>query len=236
MAGTFLYCIVPAGAFPDVETAGLDDQPLRMITSGELGALASDAPPELLGRRRELRRHAEVLEEVLSHCAVVPMQFGVVFPDDSAVIDDLLRPRHADLLRLLAELEGRIEVRVRGYYDEDSVLAEVVTEQPGLRGAAAGLNERIRLGERIAGALEAKREIDADRVLRTLEPLALDTARRQPATEMTVLDAAFLLDRDALDGFDAAVRTLGGEMGDRVRLKYVGPLPPATFVDLELPA
>jgi hypothetical protein len=169
-----------------------------------------------------------VLEEALRHGTVVPMTFGVVLPDDEAVTEELLRPRHADLLGLLAELEGRIEVRLRGYYDEESVLTEVVTEHPGLQAGATGLNERIRLGERIAGALEAKRETDAERVLSRLQPLAIDTARRQPATEMTVLDAAFLLDRDALDDFDAAVSTLGGEIGDRVRLKYVGPLPPAT--------
>lgn len=236
MAGTFLYAIVPAGRLPELDLAGLDDEPLRRVAHGEVEALASDAPPELLGARRELRRHAEVIEEALRHTTVVPMGFGVVFPDDDAVVADLLGPREADLLALLTRLEGRIEVRVRGYYDEDSVLAEVVTEDPRLQAAATGLNERIRLGERIAEALEVKREADAQHLLRRLEPFALDTARRPPATEMTVIDAAFLVDRDGLERFDAAVGALGGEIAERVRLKYVGPLPPATFVDLELPA
>ena len=37
-----------------------------------------------------------------------------------------------------------------------------------------------------------------------------------------------------MPAFSATVAALGDELGDRVTMRYVGPLPPYSFVDAEL--
>jgi hypothetical protein len=44
--------------------------------------------------------------------------------------------------------------------------------------------------------------------------------------------ASFLLERESLARFDAAVDHVGREQAERMRLKYAGPLPPHSFVAL----
>jgi hypothetical protein len=47
-----------------------------------------------------------------------------------------------------------------------------------------------------------------------------------------VLNAVFLVRRDSRAAFDAAVTGLAAEQHDRLHLRYVGPQPPYSFVDL----
>jgi gas vesicle protein GvpL/GvpF len=47
---------------------------------------------------------------------------------------------------------------------------------------------------------------------------------------------AFLVDRERIDGFSSAVSQLGREYGDALKLRYVGPLPPYSFADIDLGA
>ena len=47
---------------------------------------------------------------------------------------------------------------------------------------------------------------------------------------------AFLVERGAVDAFGAAVARFREQAGDRVRIRFVGPLPPYSFADDELRA
>ena len=45
-----------------------------------------------------LRLHWRVLEEAAAPTTVLPVRFGTVMADDAAVVDDLLAPRHDELV------------------------------------------------------------------------------------------------------------------------------------------
>ena len=47
---------------------------------------------------------------------------------------------------------------------------------------------------------------------------------------------AFLVDREHLDAFSAAVGDLVDEFGQRIEIRYVGPLAPYSFADADLAA
>ena len=48
------------------------------------------------------------------------------------------------------------------------------------------------------------------------------------------VNASFLVERTGLQGFDRAIDELGEEQAGRIRLRYTGPLPPHSFVELTM--
>jgi hypothetical protein len=147
------------------------------------------------------------------------------------VVDDLLEPRHDELVRLLRELDGLVELTVRATYREDDVLRTLLREQPHL----ARLRERgspVQLGEAVARALAARREADAHAIVRALEPRARASAVDELRTELDVFRGAFLVERKRVKRFDAEVERLARGQAATTSFKLTGPLPPHHFVRL----
>jgi hypothetical protein len=106
-------------------------------------------------------------------------------------------------------------------------LRERVRDRP----KAATYYERIQLGELVAGEVEQARERDGAMVLERLEPLAVAARREPPGTPDAAVNAAFLVERSRVDEFSKAVARLAEEVEDRMRLRYIGPLPPYSFTE-----
>ena len=92
--------------------------------------------------------------------------------------------------------------------------------------------DRIKLGEAVAAGLSELAGRDAKRIAARLEPLAVDARQRPPSHERMVLHEAFLVRRSNLDRFDAEASKL--EAGGRFQVRLIGPMPPYSFVDLEV--
>ena len=238
----YVYGVVAADTeLPGLK--GLDDAPLRLVAHEDLAAVVSDIPAgDLRPTGARLNAHLERLTHVHAAATVLPMQFGVVLPDEDAVRTEVLADHAEGLREQLAAFAGRAELEVRGTFDEPALMAEAVAANPSItaaREAIAGkpadatYYERIQLGEQVAAAVEAVREAVRDRMLSELGPLALDVRVGEPAHELTAYSAAFLVDDGRLEEFDAAVDRLAEAQGELVRMKYFGPLPPHSFVGLE---
>jgi hypothetical protein len=199
------------------------------VQYGELAAVTMPVDQRRLrAKRRDLLRHAEVVQRIFDVAPVVPLQFGVVLDD---VVNDLLEPRHDELVRLLTELDGLVELTIRATYREEDILRTLLAEQPQL----ARLRERgspVQLGEAVARALAARREADAQAILRTLQPLVRGRAVDELRTELDVFRGAFLVERKRVKRVDAAVERLAGEHATTTSFKLIGPLPPHHFVHL----
>ena len=219
---------------PDVGTIGFED----------IAAVVSPAPPlPVKATRANLLRHSDVLQEALKASTVLPMSFGVVMPDDESVVEELLKPAYRELAATLDEMDGKVEIDLKGFYREDVVLREIVAENPQvakLRGATlkaskdASYYGRIELGRTVATALAKKRDADAQRIVSGLRPFAVEYVNESELPERVALSAAFLVDRERLEDFDGAVEELAADVRERMQLKCVGPLPPYRFVDLRL--
>jgi hypothetical protein len=158
---------------------------------------------------------------------------------------DLLQAHREELRRQLAELHGKVELRVRAVYEEERLMREVLAEDPALtrlRDSLRGVPEaathfqQIQLGEGVARAVETKREAEAEQILDALSPLALAVEVSDPAHERVVVSASFLVEAERLSDFDAAVDRLGRAQAERMRFRYTGPLPPHSFVALHVEA
>lgn len=237
----YIYGVVEAGATAP-RGNGIANARLRLVRSEDAAALVSDVGADhvRLGRE-EVLTHAQVLERALERGPVLPMRFGVVMSDDAEIHSRLLDRHAADLSAQLAEMAGKVEIRIRATYEEESLLREVVRDHPeigSLREALRGDSEdatyyaRIRLGELVAAAVERRREHDAQFIVDTLAGPSLAVELGTVAHERVVVQASFLVERRRLGEFDQILEELAGDYGGRIRFKYTGPLPPHSFVRL----
>jgi|SRR5947209_16107146 len=243
--GICLYGVIWAEslAAPRPGEMGIGGADLRLVDHGDLAAVVSTAGADLTADRpsaRQLRRdlaaHAEALNRMSGRGDILPVRFGVVFPDEATLVAELLVGCHDELVGELRRLGGAIAVSLNVAYDEQSVLAEVVRERPQLKRRATALAERIDLGERIALAVREKKEREAARLLDRLSPFAREVAVHDTGLDMQLLRASFLVDRGRIGEFDAAVDRIQKEAGSRLKLACVGPLPPYSFVRTRLTA
>jgi len=234
----YVYGVTWADAGPPSKAAGVK---IDAIEHGELAAIVSPGPEgPVRTRRRELRRHLDVLQAVFDSREILPLQFGSVFPDREVLVDELLAERHDDLVALLRQFEGLAELRIRASYREEAILAEIVGSDPGLarlsrqtRDAGRAADPlRIQLGEAIARGLMQRRASDAQTISSVLLPCARDAVVEEPRTEYELMRASYLVERTGIDVFDARMDELAREERGRIDFSYTGPLPPHSFVSL----
>ena len=233
MSEVHVYGVVPASA--KLERSAKD---VRRIAHRDIAALAGDIEPHDLEAVRVLRTHWRVLEDAGSRTTVLPVRFGTVMAGDRAVIEEFLEPTYDELAAALAEMAGKVQLTVKGSYDEEALMASVVARSPavarlraqvGALPEAAAYYKRIELGQLVAAEVERAREHDTHAVLALLEPLAVAARREAPATIDAALNVAFLVDRRRVDEFSHAVGALRRELEGRIELRYVGPQPPYSF-------
>jgi hypothetical protein len=215
---------------------------LWTIEHGDVAAVVGDLPVDRpLGTRADLLAHEGVVDGLAAVAAVLPMRFPAVV-EEQGVAEELLAPHHDRFVADLAELEGRVQFTLKGRYQEDVVVREVVEsdeEIGALRERVSELPEdasyydRVRLGELVVSALEARRDQEAGQMLQRLEPFAVATAPHTPAQPDDVVDVAFLVEREKQKAFEDAVEDLGRDLDGRVRMRLLGPLAPYDFVTAE---
>jgi hypothetical protein len=233
-----VYAVVPADLEPPGDLHGLDDEPVRVIRHGRVGAVVSEMalvrPP---GRRADLTAYTQVVEGLASTGPAAPVQFGAVALGEEALEEDLLAPAEDDLAAVLESLRGRVQFNLRASYIEDVVLAEVVAADPTIRQLRertrlvpedAARADNLRLGELVAQALEDKGAADGGMVLDVVLPLVEDHVLRTSSPEHPV-DVALLVAYDRQDELVNQLESLAEAVHERMRLSLVGPLPAYDF-------
>jgi hypothetical protein len=241
--GCYLYGIVAADLVVPMDLKGVDDQVVTLVPYGEVAAVTSllDSERTLAGRA-DLLAHSRVLDAVAALGPVIPVRFGSVLENRDAVTANLLEPSHERFHAMLDDLAGHAQFTVRARYDERQVLTEVVAENPEiaqLRAATRGRPEdssygdRVRLGELVAHALEAKSAQDGQSLLEALERHATAVNIRESAGLDRLLDVALLVHDSRRAEFEQAVEGLAEAYAGRAHLKLVGPTAPYDFVEAE---
>jgi hypothetical protein len=244
-ASVYVYGVLPASDQARVSVGGVEGAQVRTIEHGGLAALVSTVKADALAVAHELRAHWRVLEEASNATTVLPVRFGTVMESDDAVRERVLEANAAGLTKLLDELGGRVQLNLKGDYDEERLLSAVVREVPAVAtlrervqkvSDSAGYYDRIRLGELVAAEVARRREDDTALALARLQPLSVASDVGQPHSPDAAFNLAFLVESGGVDTFSEAVGRLRAELGERVTLRYVGPLPPYSFAETDLSA
>jgi hypothetical protein len=236
---TYVYGIIASGhpALPEGLT-GVGDPPreVRLLPEGDLTAVVSDAPEGLRPKRKDLLAHQNVLSEAGAAGCVLPMRFGSVATDDKSVTD-VLAERADHYKERLRALDGRVEYNIKANHVEEAVLHHVMAENPEIRALAeanrqaggGSYESKIKLGEMVAAAVQAREADDAIALRRLLEAEA-DAESVGPESTGWLANLSYLVDREQAETFLAAVERVRQEL-PHLEVRVNGPLPPYSFVE-----
>jgi hypothetical protein len=192
---------------------GANKPSLRAVRWNDVAAVVSDAPDDLRARRRDLEAHHRILQSLGADGTVLPMRFGTVAADDSAIRTEL-ESSAAHYRELLTQLAGKIELNVKATHRQDAILRALLLEQRPLRdcdnalraGGGGTYAQRVRFGEQLASALAERRVKDAGHVVARLEPHACQM--RLGAEAGGFVNASFLVGATTCRAFEATFTEL----------------------------
>ncbi|MCL5264440.1 MAG: GvpL/GvpF family gas vesicle protein [Chloroflexi bacterium] len=243
----YLYCIIPCQQEITFDAKGISDEgsAVHTVCYENLAAVVSDSHTDKYETtRKHMIAHETVLEKVMQGFTLLPVRFGTVTgPDEPAQdIRLLLQERYQEFTDLLNEMDGKSELGLKAFWrDEKAVYAEILAENADIRRLSNSLSrlpaeaarfEGIALGRRVREALDDKREQEAARILAPLRRLAARVRVNDVLLDRMILNVAFLVEKAKGPLFDQAVSELDKRYGERVALKYVGPVPSYNFVNI----
>lgn len=204
--------------------------------------LAGDGEIDLQALAPRLAEHQHVLEEILERGPVLPLRFGVMYPDLDAVqaaVRQGLNPLSQELRRLDGLTEWGLTVE---WEREKAQPARAMEADPG----KAAPNGRAYLTRRQNSLAEtelanAEAEEAAGVVHATLASMAEDAILQVPRAptrgeRLVVLHASYLLSRQREPEFRLAADEAMRRATERLNLsgELTGPWPAYSFVDVQL--
>ena len=246
--GKYLYCIISAksgsasgGKEPRrFKIKGIEGKEVYGIYEGGLAAVVSDSEvKEYFISRENLLAHQRVIEEISQQYSALPVSFGTVSENSEELKQKILRPQVKDFEGQLKKVEGKIELGLKALWaDMPAVFQEIAKSSPMIQNLRKSKNtsyqQKISAGELVGKLLEEKREEEKEKILKPLEKIADDVKENKVLGGDMIVNAAFLVKKIKEKEFDKQVNSLGEKFGRRIKLAYVGPLPPFNFVELHL--
>jgi hypothetical protein len=185
------------------------DPPLRAVQCDGLTALCAPVDP----RAREeltpevLWRHEETVEALMEERDLLPVRFGTLVADEDAAAQAVAK-RREKLLAGLERVRGAVELSVRAEARERQEPPTVESGVEYMRAKAS--------------------RTEAARLLH--DPLAFMARDSVVHAGAELLRAAYLVDREAVEGFVSLVRRLQ-ETHPGLEVLCTGPWPPYSFAD-----
>ena len=238
----YVYGIVPGDVEVEESAQGIGDPPapVEVVHEGDIAALVSViAADRALGSPEDLQAHAKLLDGTAAVAPVLPLRFGAVMTDEDSVAEELLREHHDEFAQALKALEGHAEYVVKGRYDEEAFLTQLLSESKQARQLSddirnksedASRNSRIALGELIANAVESMRNADTKTVIDELDGIASQVNPREPTHEWDAVHVALLVEVERQAELEEVLDRLNEKAGGRMKLRLLGPLAAYDFV------
>ncbi len=185
--------------------------------------------------------HQKVMETVMSQYPMLPVRFGTVADGIDVIRDKVLRSRYDELKDLLEYHRDKVELGLKALWPQmEAVFSEIIEENREIKRLKQRLmlrrggyqRDQVKLGEMVKKALEAKKGREAKEILNPLKGLSVAHRANPVFGDQMTTNSAFLVKKDQEKDFDEAVDTLSDRYNGRMKLKYVGPVPPCNFVEI----
>ncbi|WP_406028843.1 GvpL/GvpF family gas vesicle protein [Nocardioides sp. NBC_00850] len=245
------YGLVPGDGPLSLPDRGIADSRVRTVAFHDLEIVVSDLPAESFGETAWAEHgedtswltpvasaHHDVLQHLVEHGDVLPLQLPGIYPSDEALIAALESSR-ARLEHAWQLLAGRVEWSLQIF----PTSAPAAPEKPAPRSGREYLEWR-RSQQDVRNTERGRREVA---VTQTHEALARGTAAsvvRAPLDaavtgrdEPMLLNSAYLVARDEEQRFLSLAEELHHHLVDTaaMRIEVTGPWPPYSFVGAEEP-
>jgi len=242
--GQYIYCIVGTSEARNFGPIGIGDRgdPVTTIAYKDLGAVVSSIPmTKYVVSKENMISHEKVIEAVMKDHALLPVRFYTVAPN-AEEIRSLLRRRYLEFKKLLRELDNKVELGLKAFWRDMNAISQEIVNESGqikvLRTKMTGCSakeagqDKGAVSEMLKQALEHKKAKEKETLLQPLRQLSSDSCLNMTYGDDMLLNAAFLVDRVREKEFDGEVEELAARYNGRIEFKYVGPVPPYSFVNI----
>jgi hypothetical protein len=161
---------------------------------------------------------------------------------DLGALQTCIATNRAAFHAALRSIDGRVELGLKASWRKGSVFNDIVERDLALRQMRDKLQtrpagetyyERIELGRRVEAAVAERRAAETAAIMAELLPLAEREAELRNHDEDMIFNRAFLVKRPVEPAFDEAVARVAERFSERLEFRYVGPVPPFNFVNLQ---
>jgi hypothetical protein len=241
--GKYVYCIIKSEQRLAFGPLGMGTEPAEVHTIHyqDIAAVVSNTPMVAQDPTRDnVLAHQRVNETVMQHHTVIPMSFGTVFKTDHD-IKELLRSAYDAFSDVLSKMQGKVEFGLKVLWDRDQMIREIEEEEEDIRRLKGEISSqkgstyfaRMQYGRLIDAALHARTERYVSEIFQGLRDVSVASRSNKPIGDRMIMNAAFLVARDAEQAFDTRVKDIG-QRYDKLTFKYTGPWPPYNFVNIRL--
>ncbi|MBI4606181.1 MAG: GvpL/GvpF family gas vesicle protein [Planctomycetes bacterium] len=243
--GLYIYCVAQGRLPRLLETPGIAGEHTSVwaVQEGDLCALVSESPLTTYRvERQSVLHHQRVVEEAMAMAAVLPVKFATIATREQG-IRRVLRRRRGEMHAAFDRVRDKHELGLKVTWRKDVVFEEILREDQEIAeerdalssDSLSGRRDHWRLmvfGEKVQAALKRKSEREKEAILSHLRGLADEVRLNDPLMDRMILNAAFLVPKSLDEELDQAVNDLAAKREQRMLFKYVGPLPPANFVEI----
>jgi hypothetical protein len=243
--GRYVYGIIQATeplTFGNMGIGG-SGEPVYTIHHGDVAAVVTKTSVFIFDPTRDnVLAHEHVIETVMQKHTIIPMSFGTVFRTDDD-IREVLRSIYPSLKEVLKQMAGKLEFGLKVTWDKDKVAEELKREHEEIQRFHTELTRkhlqstyfaRMQLGRMIEKALAEQAADYVRQIYEGLRSVCVASRDNKPIGDKMIMNAAFLIQRDREQEFDAAVNRVAQKFAERLNFKYTGPWPPYNFVNIRL--
>jgi len=242
--GKYIYGIVEEPQLRRFSFMGVGEADVHTINHQGIAAIVSDTEfSEIDPTRKNVQAHTVVQDELLKEYTLLPMGFGMVAASEDEV-RGLLEKNYEGLTSELNRLANMIEIELKLYWDQETIIKEIQGENQELSRIKAKIKAASSPAETRNLMIEAGRLVEnivldwktryAEMVYANLSELSNDAKMNNPVGLKNLLNASFLIEKSRESEFKEQVYKLDSKFQGKVNFKYVGPMPPYNFVDLRL--
>ena len=259
--GKYIYCVIGADKNRQYSSTGIGDRGdvIETFSRDGLAAIISDSAVKKYPiNRKNTICHQKVMEEVMKYHTVLPVRFSTIAEDKEPkdgspgvpvlerIRQRVLIERRQEFLDLLKDMDTKMELGVKVLWtDMKEVFNEVVEENASIKKLKEKIEriniinprqrthrERVKLGEMVRAALDAKREKLKKIIMAVLEKQSCDTRVNKDFGDNMIVNGAFLVEKAKVVDFENNLEKLNNTYEGRIKFKYIGPVPPCNFVEI----
>ncbi len=241
--GSTCYCIIKSERPLAFGALGIGSEPahVQTVIYKDLAAVVSSTSLVVQDPTRDnVLAHQRVNETVMQQHTVIPMSFGTVFKTDDDIME-LLRSAYDAFSDVLNKMQDKFEFGLKVLWDRDQIIREIEEEDEDIRRLKGEISSqkgstyfaRMQYGRLIDAALQARSERYVAEIFEALRDVSVASRSNKPIGDRMIMNAAFLVGRDAEQAFDARVKDIGSRY-EKLTFKYTGPWPPYNFVNIRL--
>lgn len=246
--GKNLYCIVKENKNKSLGFIGINNREVKFVPYQDISAVVSSTSIINFDRLNEkeligyVATHQKVNEKVMKDYDLVPMAFGIIAPKLTEV-ERILGRAYLQFKTALRNVAGKAEFVVQVWWNPQKLLEELVSINPeiqklrqevSLKTGLSGMPIKLRLGKLIQEEVEVQREAFIKDIQAFLNSLSYDSTANKLIENDMIANFSFLIERDRESELDRKMQELGKKYEGKLRFKYIGPMPPYSFTNINL--